>query len=59
MCIRDRYIVNSGISTYTLLAAYEHFPEYFRRHDTGIPESGDAVPDILDEVMWNLSLIHI
>ena len=50
----NKYIVNSGISTYTLLAAYEHFPEYFRRHDTGIPESGDAVPDILDEVMWNL-----
>lgn len=50
----NKYIVNSGISTYTLLAAYEHFPEYFRRHDTGIPESGDAFPDILDEVMWNL-----
>ena len=50
----NKYIVNSGISMYTLLAAYEHFPEYFGRHDTGIPESGDAVPDILDEVMWNL-----
>ena len=50
----NKYIVNSGISTYTLLAAYEHFPEFFRRHDTGIPESGDAVPDILDEIMWNL-----
>ena len=50
----NKYVVNSGISTYTLLAAYEHFPEYFRRHGTDIPESGDAVPDILDEVMWNL-----
>lgn len=50
----NKYIVNSGISTYTLLAAYEHFPEYFQRHETGIPESGDAVPDILDEAMWNL-----
>ena len=51
----NKYIVNSGISTYTLLAAYEHFPDYFRRHDIGIPESGNAVPDILDEVMWNLA----
>ena len=49
----NKYVVNSGISTYTLLAAFEHYPAFFKR-DTGIPESGDAVPDILDEAMWNL-----
>jgi len=49
----NKYVVNSGISTYTLLAALEHFPDYFKQ-DTGIPESGNGVPDILDEAMWNL-----
>ncbi len=50
----NKYIVNSGISTYTLLAAYEHFPAYYHRRELNIPESGDDVPDLLDEIMWNL-----
>lgn len=50
----NKYIVNSGISTYTLLAAYEHFPSYYDGLDLNIPESGDGVPDILDEIKWNL-----
>lgn len=50
----NKYIVNSGISTYTLMAAYEHFPAYYHDRDLNIPESGDEVPDLLDEVMWNL-----
>jgi len=50
----NKYIASSAISTYTLLAAYEHFPAWFGGLDVQIPESGDAVPDILDEAMWNL-----
>jgi endoglucanase len=50
----NKYVVNSGISTYELLAALEQFPAFFRKRDIGIPESGDAVPDILDEARWNL-----
>lgn len=50
----NKYIVNSGITTYTLLSAYEHFPDYFEFLDTNIPESGNNIPDILDEVLWNL-----
>lgn len=50
----NKYVVNSGISTYTLLAAYEHYSTFYNAHDGGIPESGDAIPDILDEVKWNL-----
>ncbi|SHG59203.1 heme-degrading domain-containing protein [Massilia sp. CF038] len=48
------YVANSGISTYTLLAAYEHFPAFFDKLGTNIPESGNALPDILDETLWNL-----
>lgn len=50
----NKYIVNSGISTYTLLAAYEHFNTYYETKNFNIPESNNNLPDILDEVLWNL-----
>lgn len=50
----NKYIVNSGISTYTLLAAYEHYSSYYQNKSYNIPESGNNLPDILDEVIWNL-----
>lgn len=50
----NKYVVNSGIATYTLLAAYEHFPAYFAAHRGAIPESGNGLPDILNEALWNL-----
>ncbi|WP_299012185.1 glycoside hydrolase family 9 protein [uncultured Polaribacter sp.] len=50
----NKYVVNSGISTYTLLAAYEHFPEYYGSKDFNIPESSNNLPDILDEAFYNL-----
>jgi endoglucanase len=50
----NKYVVNSGISTWTLLAAYAHYPKFFKGRDINIPESGNAVPDILDEAAWNL-----
>jgi endoglucanase len=50
----NKYIVNSGISTYTLLAAYEDFPAYFQQQHLNIPESGNGRPDLLNEAWWNL-----
>ncbi len=50
----NKYIVNSAISVYTLLAAYEHFPAHFRRQALNIPESGNGLPDLLNELLWNL-----
>jgi endoglucanase len=50
----NKYIVNSGIATYTLLAAYEHYPAYFAVQNNAIPESGNGIPDILNEALWNL-----
>lgn len=50
----NKYIVNSGISTYTLLAAYEHFPAWFGKLAVNLPEAGNGVPDILNEALWNL-----
>jgi len=50
----NKYIVNSGITMGTLLSAYEDFPAYFKNLNTNIPESGDNVPDILNEAIYNL-----
>ena len=50
----NKYIVNSGITMGTLLSLYEDFPAYFSSQELNIPESGNAVPDLLDEVLWNL-----
>ena len=50
----NKYVVNSGISTYTLLLLAEQFPEYASRLATRIPESGNALPDALDEALFNL-----
>lgn len=50
----NKYIVNCGITMGTLLSAYEDFPNYFDTLKTNIPESDDAVPDILNEVLYNL-----
>jgi len=49
-----KYIVNAGISVGTLLYAYESFPEKFSHDDLNIPESGNSIPDILDEVRYEL-----
>jgi endoglucanase len=50
----NKYVVNSGITMGTLLSAYEDFPSYFDTLNLNIPESGDNVPDILNEILWNL-----
>jgi endoglucanase len=50
----NKYIVNSGISTFTLLSAYETYPEYFDTLNLNIPESNNAIPDLLDEAAWNI-----
>jgi endoglucanase len=50
----NKYIVNSGITTYTLLLAYEQFPAYYQTLNVNIPESGNAVADILDEALFNI-----
>jgi endoglucanase len=50
----NKYVVNSGISTYTLLALYRHYPAFFDTLKLNIPETGNAIPDLLDEALWNL-----
>lgn len=49
-----KYVVNAGVTVGTLLAAYEMSPERFGADDVGIPESGNGIPDILDETRYEL-----
>ena len=41
-------------ATRLLLELAELFPDYFARLPLNIPESGDALPDIVDEALFNL-----
>ncbi len=49
-----RYLVNSGISTGTLLWTWEIFGDRLKQVTLNIPESGNGTPDILNEIRWNL-----
>lgn len=49
-----KYIVNSSISIFTLFAAYELFPDFYDTLNLDIPESGNTIPDVLDEALYNL-----
>ncbi len=50
--------VNTGAGTVsTLLWAYEMYPEQFPDGALHIPESGNGIPDILDEARWELEWI--
>ena len=50
----NKYIVNSGITMGTMMSAYEDFPTYFNTLKTNIPESNNGIPDLINEVLYNL-----
>lgn len=50
----NKYIVNSGISQGTMYLLYENFPDFCSKVNVNIPESGNGVPDLLNENLWNL-----
>lgn len=50
----NKYVVNSGITMGTMLSAWEDGSAYFKKQILNIPESGDSVPDLLNELVYNL-----
>lgn len=50
----NKYIVNSGYTVAVLMSLYEDFTTTAKSVSLNIPESGNSVPDILDEIRWNL-----
>lgn len=56
-----KYVVNAGITVYTLLSLYEHYPEYLKELDWGLLNWGKISdlkkrewPPILNEVWYEL-----
>jgi len=49
-----RYVVNSGITTGTLLWTWEIYGPKLTSIKLNVPESGNGTPDILNEARWNL-----
>ena len=49
-----KYIVNSAYTVGMMMMAYQWQPEYYQSLNVNIPESGSQVPDLLEEVMFNL-----
>ena len=50
----NKYVVNGGVTVGTLLNLYEMFPGLVKDGFTNIPESGNKVSDLLDEVKYEL-----
>jgi endoglucanase len=49
-----KYIINAGISIGIMLAAHEKYPEAYPDRSLNIPESGNGLPDILDEMRYGI-----
>ncbi|WP_084958244.1 glycoside hydrolase family 9 protein [Thermoactinospora rubra] len=52
-----KYVVNGGISVHQLMSAYERDKTAFPDGQLAIPESGNGVPDILDEARWEMEFL--
>ena len=46
------YTVNASQAVFSLLQLYENYPSIYDTLNLNIPESSNALPDILDEVKW-------
>jgi len=57
-----KYVVNAGITVWTLLQMYERAQQVGTADKFGdgklrLPEAGNGVPDLLDEVRWELEFL--
>lgn len=52
-----KYVVNGGITLWTLHNLHERLPSVVADGVLGIPESGNGRADILDEARWELSFL--
>jgi hypothetical protein len=52
-----KYFYQAASTVGSLLFAYELFPNLFTDNQSNIPESGNGVPDLLDEIKWELDML--
>jgi len=53
----NKYVTFASVAVHQLLGAYQDNPTAFT-DDFGIPESGNGVPDLLDEVKWEMDWLR-
>lgn len=53
----DRRIQHLAVPRY-LLELYNLFPTHFQSVDLNLPESNNALPDVLDEALWSLDFFR-
>jgi hypothetical protein len=54
---KGKWMVDGAAAVTNLLWSYEMFPESYSDKQFNIPESGNGVPDVLDEARWELEWI--
>jgi endoglucanase len=52
-----KYVNAGAVAISDLVSAYQLFPREFKDSQLNLPESGNGVPDILDEAKWELDFI--
>lgn len=52
-----KYVAPGATAVNTLMWAYKMFPDRFSDGQNNIPESGNGIPDILDEIKYELDFI--
>lgn len=52
-----KYVVNGGISVWTLQNLYERFPNAYPDGSLRIPENNNGVSDLLDEARWEMEFL--
>ncbi len=52
-----KYVVNGGITAWTLMNLYERFPEAYPDGSLSIPEKENGVSDLLDEARWEMEFL--
>ncbi|MFN8255277.1 MAG: glycoside hydrolase family 9 protein [Bacteroidales bacterium] len=53
----NKYVVNAGVSVGTILNLYEMVPSLVPDGFTNIPESGNKISDLLDEIKYELDWV--
>ncbi len=53
----NKYVVNGGVTVGTMLNLYEMYPDVAGDGFTNIPESGNGISDLLDEIKYELDWV--
>ncbi len=53
-----KYVINGSLFVGNILAAYDAFPERLMKDDLHVPESGNGIPDLIDETKWELDWLE-